>query len=622
MSRTSRNTEINKSKNVWNCALYLRLSRDDDERTKESDSIANQKLILTSYIDEKQDELKLYDIYTDDGWSGTNFDRPDFKRMMNDIHNGYVNCVIVKNQSRFGRDYIDVGNYFEKIFPKLGVRFISLYDGLDSAVKKNGVDYVTPIKSVIDDKYAENVSIQVRQTFEAKAKNGQFIGAFASYGYKKHPDNKNKLIIDEEVAWVVQRIYKLYLDGCGKIDIAKKLNSGFPDEGILPIPCPSEYKKISGMKYKNSNRLETTSYWTYSTVHKILNNEMYIGNMVQGKSQTTSYKVKQKKQQDFDKWIIVEGTHEPIIDIDTWNKTQNLLKRDVKKPKLSNNVHLFAGFLKCGDCGRAMHHNNSGYRKKSGEWVDWKNYMCGTYMIYGSKSGLCTRHTIRVDELYNAVLSDINLMGKLVLSIDKIAEINNAKEDNKIKRKSFNIEIEKLEKERLKYNNLKTEAYMDWKSQSISQNDYNNFIQKFDNEILRMEKRLEQLRDNRNIENNKIDTHNVWFNKFKEYGKIKEINRSILADLISNIQIYEGKRIKITYNYMSEFVEMLLQVLTPEHINNLDVEEDIKIQLINTATVGCSNISTENLPLWFAVISQILLKISMLNKLKGVRAIG
>lgn len=615
MGRVSRNIQTNENKQQWNCALYLRLSRDDDERTKESDSIANQRLILTSYIEDKSEQFNLYDIYSDDGYSGTNFDRPDFKRMMNDIHKGYVNCVIVKNQSRFGRDYIDVGNYFEKIFPSLGVRFIALYDGLDSAVKKNGVDYVTPIKSVIDDKYAENVSIQVRQTFEAKASNGQFIGAFTSYGYKKHPDNKNKLIVDQEVSWVVERIFKMFVEGYGKVAIAKSLNEGFPDENIPPVLCPTEYKKSQGINYSNSKKLDATSYWTYSTIHKMLQNQMFIGDMVQGKSKTISYKVKQKKQQNPEDWIIIKGTHQPIIDIDTWNKVQNLLKQDTRKPNLTNNVHLFSGYLKCADCGRSMHYNNKGYKKKNGEKVDWKNYICGTYAIYGKKSELCSIHTIKVDDLYEAVLEDINLMSRLALIVDQISDVVNAKEENKVKRKSINVEIEKLEKEKAKYSKLKTNAYIDWKSESITQADYNNFIISFENEIVRIEKRLDQLRVDRVNENDKIDTHNIWFNKFIQYKEIKELDRTILADLISEIKVYEGKRIKIEYNYMSEFADLLFRILTPERIKELDIDDEVKNQLINTFTLGCIYTLTENMSLIIMALTQFLIT-NRRNRLK------
>ena len=293
-----------KIQNLFNVAVYIRLSREDGDK-EESDSVGNQRKLLTDYVAKKEDFI-LYDTYIDDGYSGTNFNRPSFQRMIADIQDGKVNCVVVKDLSRFGRDYIDTGRYLERYFPDLGVRFISVTDSIDSM--KQAYDMLLPIKNIFNEQYARDISKKIQATVKSKQKAGEFIGAFTSYGYKKSPVNKNKLVIDDYAASVVRRIFSLYIQGYGKQKIAKLLNA----EGIL---CPAEYKKVNGENYKNCNRLESTTYWSYSTINSILHREMYVGNMVQGtKHQRMRSKQKKKPKED---WIIVENTHEPIIDKET-----------------------------------------------------------------------------------------------------------------------------------------------------------------------------------------------------------------------------------------------------------------------------------------------------------------
>lgn len=333
-----------KGSNLFNVAIYIRLSREDGDK-EESDSVGNQRKLLTEYVN-KHDDFILYDVYIDDGFTGTNFNRPDFHRMIADIEDNKVNCVVVKDLSRFGRDYIDTGRYLERIFPELNVRFISVTDNIDSM--KQAYDMLLPIKNIFNEQYARDISNKIQATVKSKQKAGEFIGAFTSYGYKKSPANKNKLVIDEYASEVVKRVFTMYAQGIGKQSIAKILNA----EGIL---CPSEYKKLNGENYKNCNRLEKTSYWTYSTIKVMLQNELYIGNMVQGKK----HQRMRSKQRPVEKenWIRVENTHEPIIDRQLWDKVQKLLTKKHRDIDLETNKNIFAGFIKCGDCGRAMMKN-------------------------------------------------------------------------------------------------------------------------------------------------------------------------------------------------------------------------------------------------------------------------
>ena len=294
-------------------ALYCRLSREDGDRM-ESDSIGNQRKLLEEYI-ENHPDLTATECYADDGYTGTNFQRPAFQRMLRDVESGRIRCVLVKDLSRFGRDYIETGRYLERWLPEHGVRFIAVTDNIDSA--RGAYDMMMPLKNLFNTQYARDISQKVKSSLRAKQQRGEFIGAFASYGYCKDPQNHNRLVIDPPAAEVVRRIFTLFENGTGKLRIARQLN----EEGI---PCPSEYKRLTGEKYRNNHRLAATTYWTYATIHRILQNEMYIGNMEQGRDDRLQMHGKARRKER-SLWTVVPGTHQPIIEQDQWRRVQTLL---------------------------------------------------------------------------------------------------------------------------------------------------------------------------------------------------------------------------------------------------------------------------------------------------------
>ena len=283
------------SKKYW--ALYVRLSHDDGDKT-ESLSISNQKLKLLSFI-KNMPEITDYNFYVDDGFSGTTFERPDFKKLIHDIHSGLITGIIVKDLSRLGRNSPKTSYFIHDFFPSNKIRFIAIDDNIDKDFFDfdTSNDMIIDIKNMFNGFYPRDISNKVRSTLRAKQADGQFIGAFACYGYKKSPKNHNKLIIDNDAAEVVKQIYALYISGVGQNTIAKLLNAS-------SIPCPSEYKKLQGLNYKNGNRLNYTTYWTYSSIRHILKNEMYTGCMVQNKSFRTLCS-KTVSALPKDKWIIV-----------------------------------------------------------------------------------------------------------------------------------------------------------------------------------------------------------------------------------------------------------------------------------------------------------------------------
>ena len=370
------------------CAgLYIRLSREDGDK-EESDSVSNQKKLLEEFLEGKT-EIGLEDFYIDDGYTGTNFERPGFRRMLNDIMEGKINCVIVKDLSRFGRDYIDTGFYLERFFPEKNVRFISLTDGIDS--EKQPYDMLLPIKNIFNEQYARDISRKIYATILAKQKAGDFVGAFACYGYRKHPKEKNRLSIDEEAAAVVRRIFTLFVQGISKRQIAELLNQ----EGI---PCPSEYKRLCGENYRNAHGAEKLR-WTYSTVHQMLGNEIYTGNMVQGKKHQKMHGRQQMMPRD--KWIRAKGTHEPVIEPELWEKAQRLLRQRRKEVCRAYEQPILSGLLKCGDCKKNMILNR--WKRADGSMA--AVYYCGTYKRRGKPE--CTPHALPAEAAENMVKDDL-----------------------------------------------------------------------------------------------------------------------------------------------------------------------------------------------------------------------
>lgn len=532
-----------KVSNLFNVAIYIRLSREDGDK-EESDSVGNQRKLLTEYVAKKEDFI-LYDIYVDDGYSGTNFNRPSFQKMIADIEDGKVNCVVVKDLSRFGRDYIDTGRYLERYFPELGVRFISVTDSIDSM--KQAYDMLLPIKNIFNEQYARDISKKIQATVKSKQKAGEFIGAFTSYGYKKSPVDKNKLVIDDYAADVVRRIFSLYIQGYGKQRIAKLLNS----EGIL---CPAEYKKVNGENYKNCNRLESTTYWSYSTINSILHREMYVGNMVQG-TKHQRMRSKQKKMPK-EEWIIVENTHEPIIDKETWEKAQSLLQKRTRELDLETNKNIFAGFVKCGDCGRAMTKNM--WRRADGS----KTYSlyCGTYKRNGKQ--YCTPHTLPMAVLEDIVLGDLKA---IVDSVDNLKELVQSQSftASKVKRIA-DTELSKIKAELERVKRLKKSIYEDYREELISKEEFFSYREDYLKKEELYSKQIEALEEKKkdNVTEDVFET--PWLKRLLELKDIETLDRDIVVEMISEIKVYENRKIKITYNFGNELEHLFSSVYSVE----------------------------------------------------------
>ncbi len=516
------------SEKIMRVAGYLRLSREDGDRP-ESDSILSQQRMIEDYCTHHP-EFRVVGFYPDDGFTGTNFNRPSFQRMIEDIQKGDVDCVICKDLSRFGRDYIDMGHYLERYFPSHGVRFIAINDGVDSL--SGPYDMLLPLKNVFNTQYAKDISGKVRSAFKVKQSRGEFVGAFASYGYLKDANHRNKLVVDPVAAEVVQKIFQLAASGMGQIRIAQQLNSE-------KIPCPSEYKRQMGERYSNCHKLDSTCYWTYATIHRMLQNQMYRGDMVQGRAVRPTMHGKAKAVPS-DQWAVVENTHEAIIDQTTWDTVQAQISRNTKTLDFNKNVGIFAGFLRCGDCGRAMVKTTWGGRTR---------YTCGSYRRYGSD--VCTKHYIPHKDLEELILEDLNQIISSISDLKGLAESScpppKSLQQSEASRKRLEGALERVLR-------MKKSTYEDYRDGLITRGDFQRYQQDYSQQEENLRHQLAQ-----SVETEEESPlAQPWVEELLRLGRLTELDRPTVAQIIEVIKIYEDNRVEITYRF-SEELRLLLE---------------------------------------------------------------
>ena len=439
----------------WRLGIYIRLSKEDLKKGKDdSNSVKNQRDLLNDFYRCNIDEFESITEYVDDGHTGTDANREDFQRLLADVMSGKINCVIVKDLSRFARNYSDAGSLIDNLFVQMGVRFISLAENVDSYKNPDSVsNIIVPITNVMNDNYCYQTSKKIRQVFDYKRRNGQYIGAFAPYGYVKHPKDKHRLIVDPDAAENVKLIFTMLIQGSSKRAIALYLN----EHGV---PSPSAYKVQKGLPV--STRGYDDPMWGVRMIHSILTNPTYTGDLAQGRSRVKSYKVHQIEAVPREEWVEVAGTHEAIIDYETFDKVQALLQRDTRTSPKGREVHLFSGFLKCADCGRAITRcvgkNNNVY------------YSCSTYKNRSRTA--CTMHSIKHERLEAAVLFAVQHQVHLAVSYSEIVtQINSAPIK---KSQSYRLDdlIAAKERELIKITRYKQSLYQDWKDGEITQQEY------------------------------------------------------------------------------------------------------------------------------------------------------
>ena len=528
-------------------AMYLRLSRDDGDVgdavsgkssvKTESNSIGNQRELIRAFINEQQD-MELYDSYVDDGFSGSNFDRPEFKRMIDDIEAGKVNCVIVKDLSRFGRDYIESGRYIQKCFPAMGIRFIALTDHYDSFHADSGESgIILPVKNFINDSYCRDISIKVKSQLEVKRKNGECIAAFAPYGYKKSKSNKNQLVIDEYATEIVKKIFDWKIEGMAVSAIAGKLNE-------LGILSPKEYKKSVGVNYKGGFSGVIKSVWSSSTVKRILTNEIYLGHLIQGKTEKVNYKLKKSVEKPRKEWIKVENTHEAVISEDNFNIVQNLLKTDGRISPVNEEGNLFAGILFCGDCGEQMVRRVNHYKN-----IRKAYYICSTK----NRGEGCTRHSIKEEKLKEFVSEAVRKYANIFLDEKKLFEKSKEFEMNFESIIQHDSEIIRLKKEQDKYDFLCSKLYEDLRKGIVTKEEferlYSEFKQKaegIENARKKQEAMVKELFQKGVVSAERLKA-------MQGCAELREIDRYLLCSMAKKIFVYENQRIEIEFYYVDQF---------------------------------------------------------------------
>ncbi len=531
----------------YRAAIYLRLSREDGDfscssEKLESNSISNQRLVIMDFL-KKCPEITFFREYCDDGYTGANFDRPDFQKMIEAVQRGEIDCIVVKDLSRFGREYIDSGAYIQKLFPALGVRFIAINDNYDNA-QPGAADneLILPFKNLMNDSYCRDISIKVRSNLEAKRRNGQFVGSKVVYGYMRSLDNKNLLVIDPEAAAVVQDIFRWKIDGQSPAQIADRLNRNH-------IPSPIEYKKGKGSKQRTSFQTKEVAQWSAVAIYRILKNEVYIGTLVQGKTTSPNHKVKKTVRKAPEEWCRTEHAHEAIIAPAQFDLVQRLMLDDTRSPTGAKCVHLFSGKVFCADCGstmvRKVSHTN-GYK--------YTYFICG-----GNKADkqLCSSHMIRESTVYDAVLAVIQAqiaaamdMSAALRQVDSLAWENRELERIKSKR-AFQEEI--VDKNR----RLKAGAYDDFKNEFISREDYKTFTEQFECQIQAAMDAIAQLDQERNSIMGGLAKQQGWLAQFAKYENIQELSRNSVAVLVDRIEIRENKDIDVCLLHRDHFASIV-----------------------------------------------------------------
>ena len=508
-----------KAGSTYKAALYMRLSKDDDG-TSESASITTQRKMLRSYAADQG--FQVFDEYVDDGWSGTNFDRPDFKRMIADIEAGKVNLVMTKDLSRLGRDYITTGQYTEIYFPSKGVRYIAINDGYDS---DSPYTDIAPFKNVINEMYARDTSKKIRSAFTTKMRDGAYIAAFAPYGYQKDPADKNHLVVDTQSGEIVKQIFRLAANGALPIEIARTLNA----QGT---PSPAVYRCMTHEEL-DVNQYSQRQEWTSATITKMLRNVVYLGHTAQGKTTKVSFKSHLTVSNPRAEWIVIENTHEALVDAETFDlvRRRSASRTCGKKGAFYN---LFSGIAKCADCGKNM--SATGTRKKGSP----ANLTCGGYKLYGADQ--CSNHFIDYNVLYEIVLT--SLKEQLCISRgERAAILDNAQKHPLfiVKQQDHRKELGSIKKRLRELEKIIGKLYEDNAAGRLNNARMNKLLPKYEQEAEALENRMDAIEVEKAAPVPLEQTSREKLDKLLcQFTDVTELTPKLLFKLIDHIEIGQG----------------------------------------------------------------------------------
>ena len=508
----------------YHAALYIRLYK-EDENEGPSESVTNQKSLLDEFV--KNNRLSVYDVYIDDGYSGTNFDRPDFQRMIGDIEAGKVNMVITKDLSRLGRDYIMTGHYMERYFPEKRVRYISLLDGIDTGVESTAND-ITPFRAIMNDMYAKDISRKIKSVKRDKQRKGQFIGGKPVYGYRMHPTEKNKIVVDEGAAVVVRRIFAMALEGVSCRKIATQLNEeGVPTPAAyagLPVPNPGPY----------------TGLWSSERISEMLQNETYIGNMVQGRTIKISYKSRKYLKQDRENWVVVEGTHEPLVDNETFQKVR-MLVNSRRHTRSRTYDFLLKGLIFCHECGYPLAVLN----RKNAAGEDVLYFVCRTYQRF-TKAGVCTCHSIKEKTVTDAVIAKVREVCEAYLNPKELLPIAQEAVEQARKENTQETEMQTIQNKIDSLTANLDKMYMDRLSGLLAEADFERIYNKVKLERSLLEEKRQELELRKKSPVRTEDRAKELVQRFVDSAFT---SRELLVSLIERVELTEDKQIIIRFRF-------------------------------------------------------------------------
>ena len=509
---------------IYNTALYLRLSR-DDELQGESGSIQTQRMMLRQYAAEHG--LTVVDEYIDDGWSGTNFERPSFQRMIDDIEDGKINCVVTKDLSRLGRNYILTGQYTEIYFPSKGVRYIAINDNVDTI---NGESELAPFLNILNEMHARQTSKKVKAAMHTRFANGAHYGAYAPLGYVKDPDKKGHLLIDPETRWIVEKIFDLAVHGRGAASITRILV-----EEKVPTPGWLNYERYGTFANIYAGAPTEKAYaWTIAQVKSILKEETYIGHSVHNKQSNISFKNKKKVRKPQEEWYCVENTHEAIISEEAFQKVQELIASRRRRQK-NGTTQIFSGLVKCADCGWSLAYGVNSQNKNP-----YAHYHCSKY---GQGLRQCSMHYIRYDVLYAYVLARLQYWSVLVQKDeDKLLKrlLNASDRERNSAKKKQAAELKKAEKRKAEVDGLFAKMYEDWSAGRITEYNFNMLSEKYQNEQKELETKIRQLHETMEAAVQTAADAEKWIALMKQYVNPVELTAELLNTLIEKITVHEA----------------------------------------------------------------------------------
>ena len=532
---------------IYHAAIYVRLSKEDGDVASaakaESNSISNQKNLIKDFLKDKDDIIVVSE-RVDDGYSGSNFERPGFQMMMDDIRRGTVDCVIVKDLSRFGREYIDSGKYIERLFPALGVRFIAVNDHIDSREESSRDDIVVPFKNLMNDAYCRDISIKIRSHLEVKRRNGEYIGAFTPYGYKKDENDKSRLVPDLYAAGVVKDIFRMKLHGMSQTAIADRLN----EQGIL---SPMEYKHSLGIRIQDNFKTHEQAEWSSMSVRRVLENEVYVGTLIQGKHSTPNHKIKKIMDKPEEEWIRIEDNHEPVISRREFAIVQRLLGMDTRTSPNEDEVYVLSGLAVCADCGAPMIKRNV----PAGGKV-YSYYICSK----NAATKQCGTHRIPKDKLERLVFNVLKTHIASVLDVGRILAYINTVPFQELEIKELERQKEVKEQEIQRCRELRDMLYEDLKEGIVSKEDYAELYEGYNNKRKKAEDAVRKIsRTIQDVADAKTDKYE-WLRYFKEYQNISGLSRTAAVELIERVKVYDKNHIEIDFCFQDCFQSALSQI--------------------------------------------------------------